>query len=281
MMILPVMKQLYRFFFCIGLIALYIIPLSSCSVNKGTAAFRNMSSQQKKDTDSLLAYALDHEALYTLLDTLKPMSSVKLMKLPLLSKDSIKLTAAVYELEKWTTLTQKIQFPDIRFILQPFEKADGDNIYLEIYAVRLSAVQKKLQEQANFYQTIGLNKHASPETILAITEYEHKYRRWRSYGYLFGYPSYAVDFFVEAGQQQDSTGKFVPRDFFAIPVQAANTGYFTYAIPKGHTPGATDSSIYRKAMLTLDAYLKKREQLKKKSLIKHLYKSNKKMYYGK
>ena len=99
---------------------------------------------------------------------------------------------------------------------------------------------------------------AEPRFNFDYNEYEKKYERWRSYGYLFGYPSYAVDFFVAAGKSEDSTKLFVKRDFFAIPVFAGETGHFTYAIPKGYLPSSIDSSIYNKAIPTLNKYKRAR-----------------------
>ena len=110
----------------------------------------------------------------------------------------------------------------------------------------------------DFFGKWGITATANPATVLAITEYEHKYDRWRSYGYLFGYPDYAVDFFVDAGKSQDSTKEFVKRDFFAIPVYAGDKGHFTYAIPKGYQTNETDSLIYNKAFQTLLNYKKTR-----------------------
>ena len=47
-------------------------------------------------------------------------------------------------------------------------------------------------------------------------------------------------------------------DFFAIPVFAGETGHFTYAIPKGYLPSSIDSSIYNKAIPTLNKYKRAR-----------------------
>ena len=40
-----------------------------------------MSFEEKNLIDSIFAKALDHEALYTLLDTLKPISSIKFLQI--------------------------------------------------------------------------------------------------------------------------------------------------------------------------------------------------------
>lgn len=280
---IPINRHRITLIHCVIFLLIALSMLcASCTISKRhIRTYKYLSKEERKNADSLLSYALDHEALYTLLDTLKPMSSVKLIKLPLFSKEKERTDSANAVLENWTRLVKHLQFPDLRFILQPFEKNEGEEKYVEIYAVRPSVLQKKMQSQEAFYHSIGLAKEATAETILAVTEYEMKYNRWRSYGYLFGYPSYAVDFFVDAGRQQDSTGKFVPRDFFAIPVQAGNTGYFTYAIPKGYKTGQTDSMLLQKATQTLKKYLSQRDKIKKGSLLHFLYSYNQKMSRGK
>ncbi len=216
-----------------------------------------MEAREKSLADSLLAWALDHEALYTILDTIKPISSIKLYRFPLLDSPS-KRNKAIREVDELTILLRKMSTPQLTFLLNPFRVTDSVNKVMEVYVIRNQQMARKIQEQQSFYATLGITPATSPATVMSITEYENKYHRWQSYGYLFGYPSYAVDFFTQAGKQQDSTGKFVSRDFFAIPVQAAATGHFTYAIPKGHITGELDSALYRQAMNTLQFYKKLR-----------------------
>jgi len=96
-----------------------------------------------------------------------------------------------------------------------------------------------------------------PALVVNTIEYEDKYERLRGYGYLFGYPGYAVDFFVDAFHRSDTSGKHVERDFFQIPVYTRDDGHFVYAIPKGHVPSAErDSVLYRRAVQVLESYRK-------------------------
>jgi hypothetical protein len=213
-----------------------------------------MTKAEKVIADSLLLTALDHEAIYTLIDTLKPMSSVQFYRLPLLSNNNLQKDSAYQVLATLQNIANKLSVADLQFVLQPFERSDSIYKNIELYIFRKSKLQQKIAQQTTFYKTLGITSTALPATVLAITEYEQKYNRWRSYGYLFGYPEYAVNFFVNAGKSQDSTKQFVPRDFFAIPVYAAPTGHFTYAIPKGYKPNAIDSSIYNNATITLTKY---------------------------
>jgi hypothetical protein len=71
---------------------------------------------------------------------------------------------------------------------------------------------------------------------------------------------HAVDFFVEASQQQQIRGEFVERSFFQIPVHNRDKGYFTYALPKDFIPLPADSARYYKSMEVLKQYRSIRPQ---------------------
>jgi hypothetical protein len=230
--------------------------------------YKKFDINNKMLCDSILKEALDHEALYTLADTLKPMSSIQMYRLPLLSTNAIQKDSALKVLQQVQHIANSLSNKHFQFIVNPFERADSIYKNVELYVIRTSTLKKKIEQQKNFYAKLAITENTNPATILNITEYEQKYTRWRSYGYLFGYPNYAVDFFVEAGKSQDSTKQFVKRDFFAIPVYASKTGHFTYATPKGYQTSSIDSAIYSKAIETLEKYKKRREKYTTKSGIK-------------
>jgi len=147
-------------------------------------------------------------------------------------------------------------------VLIPFKRADNGTRNLEIYVVRKSRFASILKTYSSFFGQWGFTPATKPAVVLTAVEYETRLDRNRAYGYLFGYPAYAVDFFVESTMKQeaDIAKTLVPRDFFAIPVFASNSGHFTYAMPKGYQPTATDSAIYKKAMVTLEKYKAIREK---------------------
>lgn len=239
-----------------------IVMLSSCvSTRKGI--IKNSEYDQAL-ADSILAYALDHEAIYTLLDTIKPISSVKFLRYKVAADSStapgeeriVKDLSLLKEIRAYQKVCEALSIGDWQFVLMPFAMTTGNNRSIEIYAVRKSRFKSLLEQKQHFFGQWGFTPDANPATVLPVIEYEKKYNRFRAYGYLFGYPDYAVDFFVNATIQadKDTSIKIVPRDFFAIPVFAGPKGYFTYAMPKDHQPGATDSLTYYKAMKVLEAY---------------------------
>lgn len=88
--------------------------------------------------------------------------------------------------------------------------------------------------------------------------------RWRGYGYLFGYPADAVDFFIEAGLSAEDDSEVGPgkdRRFIQIPTHAAESGRFTYAVPLDHVRSAGDEALASEANLILAAYTEHRGRM--------------------
>ena len=111
-----------------------------------------------------------------------------------------------------------------------------------------AAVRALIRRQALFFGRLGVTESTDPQSVVAAVENAPRAERWRGYGYLFGYPDEAVDFFVRAGVAGDSTKQLVPRDFRRIETMhrypVAPDGppvnpTFVYAVPKGadETPG--------------------------------------------
>jgi hypothetical protein len=258
----PKNKQLrMKGYLCTGIIA---IGLLSCGLNKSlTKQLANEPFQQAL-ADTLLAYALDHEALYTLADTLKPVSSVKFLRYSI-AKDSTQhdgdITIATRDsllkkIRDYQQVCHMLSEGDWQFVLTPFNRTEKNIRNMEIYVVRKSVFAKKIRQHQHFFGQWGFTPNASPAVVLSVIEYETKLDRNRAFGYLFGYPPHAVDFFVEAAKVQnaDTSKPLVKRDFFSIPVFAKATGYFTYAVPKGYKATPVDSTIYKAATQTLQRY---------------------------
>lgn len=243
------------------------LAVASCQVSR---PFTALQYNDRALADSMLAYALDHEAVYTLLDTIKPISSVKFLRFPVaktsLMKDGdhrVTPPDSLPELAlKYARICAELSKGDHQFVMMPFAQNEGHMRSIEIYVVRKSRFSSLIAQHAAFFGQWGFTPESDPATVLPVIEYESRHDRNRGYGLLFGYPLYAVDFFVAANQaaEKDTTIKLVPRDFFAIPVYAGNKGYFTYAMPKEHKPLEIDSVIYRKAVHTLDRYKAQRSK---------------------
>ncbi len=175
--------------------------------------------------------------------------------------DSIRI--ALKELDSWHRITKKLSNEHLQFVVVPFRQPWDEKRNLQILVCRRDQFQKTLQKEAVFFGQWGFTPNADPATVLTAIEFESKNDRYRAYGYLFGYPDHAVDFFVEASLSTEESGEFVARDFFHMPVAAGDKGYFTYATPKGYVPGKSDSVIYKRAQATLERYKQLKRQHQK------------------
>lgn len=251
---------LFRYTTCVFVLAGLISCASSNKISRSSQSF----TFNRSLADSILAYALDHEALYTLADTLKPMSSVKFLRYAIAKDSSMQDGDAVVTkndsllqlIDQYQAVCQALSNDSWQFVMVPFQRTEKQMRNLEIYVIRKKAFANKINEYQSFFGQWGFTPNTNPAVVLSVIEYETRWDRNRAYGYLFGYPAYAVDFFVEANkiQQADVNKTIVPRNFFAIPVFAGNQGYFTYAMPKNYQPSGLDSAIYNKAQNTLKQY---------------------------
>lgn len=214
--------------------------------------------------DSLLQNGLEGEALYTLMAPIKPMSSVASFSFPVGNSDSTKRLEAelierdsLYHLKRVKEIQQAINLidlPDLKFVLVPYRSAYTKTRILQLSVVRISKMDSLLAAKQSFFGQYGFSSGTDPAVVVTVNEYEKKYQRLRGYGYLFGYPDYAVDFFVKAFHEADSTGNLVPRDFFRIPTYGHEEGNFVYAYPKDHTPNEVDAALLRRSVPVLETF---------------------------
>ena len=251
---------------------LFLLPLVLSCKSKQPVTLAGAGApihpQEQRLIDSILQSALDYEALYTLLGDVKPMSSVKLYRFPLANTDSLKQTSAdivdrdkqgVY-LDRLYTIQRavdRLDFPDLKFVMVPY-KSPQDNLRLmQLSVVRVSLLDSLLRAEESFFGQFGLVPGADPAIVVSTIENADRYERYRGYGYLFGYPDYAVDFFVKSAFESSRSNEHLPRKFFQIPVYARETGSFTYAYPADHTPTLfSDSTIYYRSEKVLKEYKK-------------------------
>lgn len=222
--------------------------------------------------DSILGWGLDHEALYTVMGDLKPMSSLAHLYLPL-AADSLHQDgdAKVVDpqhpdlarLRAYQKALAILENDSLGFFIGPFAMAQGQTRVMQVLVYKKSTIKAMVERYQSFFGQFGITPETDPDVLIQVIEQAGKGNRYRGYGYLFGYPEHAVNFFVEASRQQDETGNFVERDFYQIPVFAGDQGYFVYATPKGYVPGQEDIELKEKAAILLEEY----RQIRKKYLI--------------
>lgn len=248
---------------------LAILSLVCCSVkNKQSISHTEttMTLQEERLVDSILQFGLDNEALFTLMGDIKPLSSLTVYYYPVANTDSTKLIGGNFlsrdkdgkYLDKMYRIQQavnKIKIPDLEFVVVPYVNPSKDKRVIQVSVIRKSSLDKKLKEKENFYGQLGLVPGINPGIALAIIEASSDFERWRGYGYLFGYPDHAVDFYNKSSDVNKKTGKQLARNFFRIPTYNADHSNFVYAYAKDHALNPKeDSVLYYKAADVLKTY---------------------------
>jgi cytochrome c peroxidase len=123
-----------------------------------------------------------------------------------------------------------------------------------------AALRRAVERHSGFFQGLGLGPWSHPMEILMSVEYSEMGPRWRGLGYLYGYPDYAVDFFVEAGLSQQRDGKFVERDFFGVATFARAERGVVYAVAKGAARRPEDDAFRARLLEVLAQYRSRREK---------------------
>jgi hypothetical protein len=185
----------------------------------------------------LLLKALDGEALYTIASDIKPMSSGFYSTQIVVSGPDLREAEEVRQvLQSWTC------GGEIAATLHHFAAIYDGRRPLEGVVFKLPAVRRMLAAKAGFFAGYGITPSAEPLEALMAVEYDQSSARLRGYGYFFGYPDYAIDFFVTAADEEKRTGTFVPRDFLSLPT-ARGERRFVYATPKGHQESDADRAL--------------------------------------
>lgn len=259
--------------------------------------FDELTPDLRAKSEAHLLKALDTEHLFTLVSGLKPMSAGFYSTRMLMSGDPHMTDAeaanvlseignknvseldeqSAQRLESAKGLTERArarqEIEDLRTILSTWRC--GGQIHAELvhYATpregarllhgvifAMPAFADKLKDKAPFFSRWALTPNASPLEVLMAVEYARDVSRSAGYGYLFGYPDPAVQFFAAASASEDTTGEFVERDFRAIPTFQRDTGQFTYAVAKGAEETDIDRDLKARAGAVLDAYKARRER---------------------
>lgn len=257
---------------------------------------QKLSPELRVKAEALLLKALDDAALYTFVGQLKPMSSGFLPFQATSALPSIEIAeaeAVVKELgakpqdqltgpEKGRLSTAKAaverrdalaRIDETRQILKHWRC--GDEIFADVqhftrlydgkrffdaFVMSKPRVRRMLSEKAAFFSRWGITANSHPLEILYAVDSDTSNAREGGYGYLFGYPDYAVRFFVAANEENQFSGQFVARDFISIPAYARETGSFVYAVPKGHKTTEIDDQLRKAADPILSAYKKRRAE---------------------
>jgi len=203
------------------------------------------------DAFDLLRAAADHEALYTLAGGLKPMSTGIWRGSFVVDDPELGELRAVRA--ALATLRNDIWYADV----QVFNNIHDGERSFHAFVVHRGALARMIERFEPFWSPWGITPCTHPSEVIAVVDRMPKADRWRGYGYLFGYPVDAVDFFVEAALAAEDGREVGPdkdRQFIQIPTYAEHTGRFTYAAPLDHVRTDADEAIARLAASILLSY---------------------------
>lgn len=222
--------------------------------------------------DRILLEMSDREGLYTLADGLKPVSSdVRDLQLRIAPRLD---TLALRQLDRLWRVAGALHCGDIGVFVQVFTSTftGRDSSVMRsasLVVYHRAALRALIGKQRAFFGRLGVTEFTDPQSVVAAVENAPRAERWRGYGHLFGYPDEAVDFFVRAGVEGDSTRQLVPRDFRRVetvrkypatqdgpPVNAT----FVYAVPKGADESAGDRALRTAAAPRYQRYLELRSR---------------------
>ena len=237
------------------------VILSGCAaITRGTTetdrAFEVVSAF---DTFDLLREAADHEALYTMVAGLKPMSTG--IWRGSFTVDDPDLGDLRHVRAALAPLRNDIWYADV----QVFDNIHDGERSVHAFVVHRAAMIHMIEQHEEFWSPWGITLCTHPSEVVAVVDRMPKADRWRGYGYLFGYPADAVDFFVEAGLASEDGGEVGPgkdRQFIQIPTYAEETGRFTYAVPLDHVSTAADEAIASEANRILGAYTERKARMR-------------------
>ncbi len=238
--------------------AAFILLAFALGVN-GCAVFNHRSSVQAAEEysdlqEELLEEMLISEALYTLAGGLKPVSSSFWRATIAIEKPSLtEVSEARIALKSFED-----RYPDFDTGVMAFANTYEGERYLDAFVAHRSSVSRMIDTYSEFWAPYGVTQEMAPAEVILTVEHMPKLDRFRGYGYLFGYPDYAVDFFVEAAAHEDGTDDFVERDFRQIPTIASETGRFTYAVPKGYPVQPVDRELLENSLTILSMLRKYR-----------------------
>jgi len=206
----------------------------------------------RQKSEALLLRALDTEALYTFVGDLKPMSSFTELRVPLDKLDLATVEATRRALRAWRCGDD--YFADVHHFVQPHD----NRLYLEGAIWNRITLGKLIAQHEPYFKRFGLTPSSHPMEVTMAVEYDTAPERFRGYGYLYGYPDYAVDFFVDAENQRKKTGRSVPRDIVSMPTYARSAQLYAWTVPKGHQENDVDERIRRQVLAILNDYLARR-----------------------
>ncbi len=248
------------------IVVLFLLTLSNAALAQRSECFpfERLPPDSRAKANDLLLKALDSEALYTIVGGIKPMSSGFAnfqvdVRPPKDEKKAEERQRTLAELDQTREILANFRCGEKVFAdVQNFARSFDGKRFSEAVVFNRPSLASILRTKSAFFERWAITPRSHPLQVLYAVEYDQTGARFGGYGYLFGYPDHAVRFFVQAAAEEESTGKFVERDFYAISTFSSPTNRFVYAVPKGHLETAVDRELKDKALRIFEEYKAKR-----------------------
>jgi hypothetical protein len=239
-----------------ALFALLAAWTPSCTAPRAESATKEAPESDDALLERVVLAMLDGEALYTVAGGLKPVSS------GFWSADIDVAQPDLTEVARVQRLLGGLRGVDeaLEFGVMSFAQAHDGKRAAQAWVSHRGALAAALEAHSEFFAPLGVGPHLEADEILAIVERLPRLERFRGYGYLFGYPDYAVEFFVAAAAEEERSGELPPREFAHVATHAAETHRFVWAVPSGHSENAADRELRRRAAPVLERYRALRER---------------------
>jgi hypothetical protein len=222
------------------------VPCSECfPIEKLPARLQN------KAAAGLLAL-LDSEALYTIVGGIKPITAEFF---DFIFPQSSKYTQSDYE--DFQMIVQSWQCTPLlkAALFRHTQKTKKGMVVGSVVIARSDLVSKTIHQRKEIYSKFQIQSDSPIETIFKILApigfSSRKDEAQVAYGYLFGYPEYAIQYF--AGRA-NSSEKNISSDFITIPTHETIDTPFNWAVPKGHQKNTEDLAIENKALPIFKTY---------------------------
>lgn len=198
------------------------VPRESCF------PLEKLSPDVRALSEKLLLTAMDREALFTIVGGIKPVSEgFWTSRFRVSPPDTSEIEQVQLALSAWSCgdlfCADTMSFDNL---------IDGER-HVSAWIANRPVLKKLLVKKGDYFGRLGLTQREEPEVVLLSVERStDPGERWRGFGLMFGYPDFAIDFFVRAGLHQAKTGEFIERDFRSYPTFDNKSGRFVYAIPQ-------------------------------------------------
>lgn len=220
-----------------------------------------LAAEERAAAEKLYLQLMDSEALYTVVGGVKPMSGgYATFRMAAGALEAKEVDAARRMLGEFRCGDELVATVHHFAKLFPDKDKKGMERYFDGVVLHRGGLKRMVAGHREFFYGLGLTEAAHPLETLMTVEYQESGARFRGFGYLFGYPDYAVDFFVGAAREQALTGEFVKRDFIGMPTFARAERGVVYAVAKGATEREEDKRFREKLAGILEEYRRRRAE---------------------